>query len=210
MIWILFNLMFEICIISMLTNNTCETRDMQHQLKTMMDQHTSSRGHVALPVLKPVKSIKGIDGLSVTDITMFKPKSIFNTPTLNKGTKELCEKLDNIDAVVNDINQYIMNHKSVKINSDTFIINKLTGIQDHIEDSHKNMEYVDNKIMDLTYESKMLPMNNNKSEEYIKQIKQEIVKLLKLYHSGNVKCSIYDAAISDGTNETITLNVYNL
>eukprot|EP01084_Bolivina_argentea_P202143 345429_1 len=158
--------------------------DMKHELRTMMDQHTRSRSHVPMPALKSVKSLPGLGGLSVmTDIAVFKPKTPHSggyTPTLKtKETKELCEKLDNINILVNEINQYIMNNKSMKkISSDKFIINKLTEIQDDIEDSEMYIEeHIDKKLIELVHTNKLNEMNNNKQEQDIKQLKQRVIQL---------------------------------
>ena len=109
------------------------------------------------------------------------------TPTLKtKETKELCEKLDNINVIVNEINQYIMNHKSNKIKNDEFIMNKLSEIQDDVEDAEMYMEeHIDKKFIEMDHSAKLSNSINDKQEKNITELngklqqqRQELQQLL--------------------------------
>ena len=151
-------------------------QEMEDALQNEIDKATKKQEPI------PKLSIFDKTGFPLTldtEMKQFKPSSDSKdpfTPTLTtKETKELCEKLDNINIVVNDINQYIKNHKSTKIKNDQFIIEKLQEIQDDIEDSEAYIEEnIDKKFVEYDHNQKLNIMNNDKQEERINELNQSL------------------------------------
>eukprot|EP01083_Nonionella_stella_P316312 1146337_1 len=146
--------------------------ELQLALQRQISHHQS---HSANP-LPPFSSMKSLS----LDPKM-KPFAgsrpiLSRTPTLKSTeTKALCEKLDNVNQMINDMNQYVTNHKSKQIKTDRFMIRKLGEIQDEIEDSEVYIEeHIDDKFIAWNQERKMLGMSNERERTQCMNLRKQM------------------------------------
>jgi len=166
------------------TDNELETIEQQMNLalQSQIDQHQRA-SYDALPRLRSMSSLKSLKldtDLKPMEISPSKSGGHY-TPTLKtKETKELCEKLDEVNVLVNDINQHLASYrtgKSSKSSSrrDRFLQDKLSQIQDHIEDSEMYIEeHIDHKFIEEEHERTLLKANNDKQEALIAELRSKL------------------------------------